>query len=91
MKQTNIDLHNFCNCEIRWRQFKGRSTATAGLFCSDHDVFLDWLKDHQADQLIQDGIKMSPYLDRKKSKKTKAKRSSFYQKAKRRQIGKNIR
>jgi hypothetical protein len=77
MKQKNIDLHNCCHCEIRWRMFKGKSDPTPGLFCRNHDIFLDWLKTEDANLLIDNGIQESPYLERKKSKKIKHKTPSF--------------
>jgi hypothetical protein len=85
MKQTNIDRHYQCQCEIRYRSFRGKDKLTPGLFCSHHDVFLDWLKDDIANELIQIGIKVTPYLERKKPKKN-AKKSKYYQIAKQNQI-----
>lgn len=73
MKQKNIELHNRCQCEIRWRMFKGKDKPTAGLFCKFHDVFLDWLRDEDATLLIDSGIRESAYLERKKPKRKKAK------------------
>lgn len=73
MKQKNIELHNKCQCEIRWKQFKGKATPTAGLFCKFHDVFLDWLNDSIATELIESGISEGPYLIRKKPKRKKPK------------------
>lgn len=73
MKQKNIELHNKCQCEIRWRMFKGKHKPTAGLFCKFHDVFLDWLKDEDANLLIDSGITESAYLERKKPKTKKFK------------------
>lgn len=81
MKTNNIDAHDACECEIRYRQFKNKITPTPGLFCSKHDVFLDWLKDSKATELIQDGVKVAPYTPRKKSKKN-AKKTKYYQMAK---------
>jgi hypothetical protein len=73
MKQKNIELHNKCQCEIRWKQFKNKDKPTAGLFCKFHDVFLDWLSDDIATELIKGGISEGPYLIRKKPKRKKAK------------------
>jgi len=73
MKLKNIDLHNRCQCEIRWKQFKNKDKPTAGLFCKFHDVFLDWLNDDIATELIESGISEGPYLIRKKPKRKKAK------------------
>lgn len=58
--------HDQCQCEIRYHQFRGRGKLTPGLFCQQHDLFLDWLTDNMADQLIQDGIPVAEY--RKKPK-----------------------
>lgn len=85
MKLKNIDLHNQCQCEIRWKQFKNKNEPTPGLFCSFHDVFLDWLRYEDAIVLIDNGTKESPYLERKKPKK-KAKKSKYYQIAKQTKI-----
>lgn len=71
MKQTNIERHNRCQCEIRYRSFKGKDELTPGLFCSFHDVFLDWLNRDVANELIQNGIKVAPYIERKKPKITR--------------------
>ena len=73
MKQKNIELHSLCQCEIRWRMFKGKDKPTAGLFCKFHDVFLDWLRDEDATLLIDSGIRESAYLERKKPKRKKVK------------------
>jgi hypothetical protein len=73
MKLKNIELHNKCQCEIRWRMFKGKDKPTAGLFCKFHDVFLDWLSDDIATELINSGISEGPYLIRKKPKRKKPK------------------
>ena len=78
MQPKHIDRHNQCQCEIRYRYFKGKDKPTPGLFCTHHDVFLDWLKPKLADELIQNGVKVAPYLERKKSKKSNIK-SRFYQ------------
>lgn len=81
MKPKNIDRHNQCECEIRWKQFKNKNDATPGLFCSFHDVFLDWLRYEDAIVLIDNGTKEAPYLERKKPKK-KNNKTKYYQKAK---------
>jgi hypothetical protein len=83
MKEKNIDRHNQCQCEIRYRQFKGKDELTPGLFCSNHDVFLDWLNRDIAKELIDSGISTAPYIDRKEAKKIKPAKSKFYRKAKR--------
>lgn len=84
MKQKNIELHNKCQCEIRWRMFKNKNEPTPGLFCKFHDVFLDWLSIEDATLLIDNGINEAPYLERKKPKKNKSK-TKFYQITKRNQ------
>jgi len=86
MKEKNIHLHNRCQCEIRWRQFKNKTEPTAGLFCKHHDVFLDWLSTQDATLLIDNGINQTPYHDRKTAKKNKAKKSLFYKIAKKTHI-----
>jgi hypothetical protein len=79
MKQKNIELHNKCQCELRSRHFKGKDTPTPGLFCSDHDVFLDWLSRDIADELIQHGVPVTPYHERPKRKKNRATRTHYQQ------------
>jgi len=83
MKTKNIDRHNLCKCEIRYRQFTGKHELTPGLFCSKHDVFLDWLNRDIAMELIDSGIPVAPYIDRKEAKKIKQAKSKFYRTAKR--------
>lgn len=85
MKQQNIDRHNQCQCEIRYRSFRGKDKPTPGLFCIHHDVFLDWLRDDIATELIDNGLQVSPYLERKKPKK-KSTKSKYYQTTKRNHI-----
>ena len=72
MKKENIDKHNQCQCEIRWRQFKNKSELTPGLFCQRHDVFLDWLKIEHANVLISLGTSQAPYSERKHTKPKKS-------------------
>lgn len=81
MKQKNIDLHNRCQCEIRYRPFRSKPVPTPGLFCQQHDVFLDWLSQDIATELISEGVTVAPYIERKKSK-TKSAKSKFYKLAK---------
>ena len=73
MKSINIDLHNRCECEIRYRMFKGKTEPTPGLFCAKHDIFLDWLNPEVADELIDGGVRVGPYIDRKSAKKARSK------------------
>lgn len=77
MKIENIEKHDNCECEIRYRQFRGRDYLTPGLFCRYHDVFIDWLKVDKATELIQDGIPVTPYLDRNKTKKSRKQTSAY--------------
>ena len=69
MKSKNIELHNNCTCDIRWRMFSGRKEPVPGLFCSNHDVFLDWLSTKDAYALIDSGVQEVPYTQRKKAKR----------------------
>jgi hypothetical protein len=89
MKLKNIDLHNLCQCEIRWKQFKNKDKPTAGLFCKHHDVFLDWLRDEDATLLIEGGINEGPYLIRKKPKKARSNKVPSFIKWTRKQRKKN--
>ena len=52
MKTDLSNAHNRCEMSIRWKLFKTRPTPTPGLFCRCHGVFLDWLKDEVAFDLI---------------------------------------
>jgi hypothetical protein len=52
MNDYSIKKHSDCNLSIRWKQFKGKHTPTAGLFCQDHDEFIMWLDDALAYDLI---------------------------------------
>lgn len=90
MKKRNIDLHMNCQCEIRYRQFRGLDKPTPGLFCQYHDQFLDWLNQEVADQLIQSGVAVAPYKPRRPRSKTYKAKSYFYQRSRRQQkIAKN--
>jgi hypothetical protein len=67
--------------------FKGKTSATPGLFCRHHDVFLDWLPFEDANYLIDQGvIKEAPYLVRKKPKRAKPKLSYNQRRLKRRSL-----
>jgi hypothetical protein len=69
MYEGNIKKHNNCQMAIRWKLFRNKTTSTPGLFCSEHDVFLDWLSDHVAYDLIDNHhIEVQPYSERKKKK-----------------------
>lgn len=57
--------------------FKGKDKPTPGLFCSNHDVFLDWLSVEDATLLIDNGLKESAYSTRKKPKRKKSKTSRY--------------
>lgn len=85
MKPTVTQAHDSCECEIRYCQFKNTSTPTPGLFCSKHDVFIDWLKDTKANKLIQLGVPVAPYTARKRSKNKNFK-TKFYKQQRRQQI-----
>jgi hypothetical protein len=75
MRQTDIEKHNNCQCDIRWRIFSGRTEPVPGLFCRNHDAFLEWLTTKDALALIESGIQETPYIMRKKTKKLKQKAS----------------
>lgn len=75
MKQIDIEKHNNCQCDIRYRKFSGRQDLVPGLFCKDHDKFLDWLPEKHAQELIASGVPVNEYTPRKKNKKPKQKAS----------------
>ena len=52
MKTDVSNTHNRCEISIRWKLFKTRTDPTPGLFCRCHGVFLDWLNDQVALDLI---------------------------------------
>ena len=52
MIESIANKHYDCQMAIRWKLFKGKTSPTPGLFCSCHDVFLDWLPNKLAYELI---------------------------------------
>jgi hypothetical protein len=73
MKWQNIEKHNNCQCDIRYRKFSGRQEPVPGLFCRNHGTFLDWLSQSDADILISSGVQIAEYKIKKKTKKPKVK------------------
>jgi hypothetical protein len=64
-----VEKHINCPMSIRWKLFRGKISPTPGLFCSCHDVFLDWLPENVAYELIDvDRIPVEIYTERKKKK-----------------------
>jgi len=67
MKTDLANAHNRCEMSIRWKLFKNKTTPTPGLFCSCHGVFLDWLKDNVAYDLINNHkVPVEEWIERKK-------------------------
>lgn len=75
MKPQNIEKHNNCQCEIRYRKFSGREDLVPGLYCSTHGTFLDWLNKGFAKELIATGVQVKPYKPKEKKRKPKVKPS----------------
>ncbi len=72
MRKDIAEEHMNCQLEIRWKLFKGQVIPTAGLFCSEHNVFLDWLNPDIAYQLIDvDGIQVGSWQEKIKKNKEK--------------------
>ena len=88
MTPKNIQLHNHCECAIRWRLFRGHLDPTPGLFCVKHDAFIDWLTKEMAYLLIDSGVREEIYKPRVKSKKPKQLNVIKERKKKRAQIRK---
>lgn len=68
MTPRQIQLHNHCQCSIRWNLFKGRNEPTPGLFCKRHNTWIQWLKDHEALALIDSGVQEEIYMPKKRFK-----------------------
>jgi len=70
MTPKQIQLHNHCECSIRWKLFQGRTDPTPGLFCKQHNKWIQWLKDHEAFMLLDSGIAEEIYVPIVKVKKS---------------------
>lgn len=79
MKNTDYQLHQQCRCEIRYRLFSGRPAATPGLFCREHDHFLEWLTDSAARLLRDRGVPVMPWRSGRQ-RRTRRKRTAFEKK-----------
>jgi len=67
-----LDEHTTCETSIRWKLFKNKSTPTPGLFCKCHNVFLIWIPDQLAYELIDDEkVPVEPWVEIKKKSKYK--------------------
>lgn len=67
--------HHRCTCEIRYKTWaNGRHVP--GLICADHNLWIEWLRDHVAQELIDDGlVQVAPWRElTPQPKKSKAKR-----------------
>lgn len=72
MQVKLVNEHQHCPMSIRWKLFRNKTSPTPGLFCSCHDVFLDWLPDDIAYELIDnEKVPVEIYTERKKKKKSK--------------------
>lgn len=56
MIKTVFEKHKDCPTVIRWKKFNNKEFPTPGLFCQCHNVFLDWLPENLAYELIDNGI-----------------------------------
>lgn len=71
MKPEVVKQHNECPMVIRWKYFKNNN-PTAGLFCSCHDAFIDWLpKDIAFDLIDNEKVPVELWKPRIKKKKSK--------------------
>jgi hypothetical protein len=69
MKQEVMEQHLCCQLSVRWKSVKNKTTPRPGLFCKDHNTYLDWLTDQMAYELIDvDHIPVEPWVDKKKAK-----------------------
>jgi hypothetical protein len=70
MIESVANKHYGCQMAIRWKLFRGKTSPTPGLFCSCHDVFLDWLPEKLAYELIDvHHLPVETYVERKKKPK----------------------
>lgn len=56
MPVKSYELHESCDMIIRWKQFKGKSELTPGLYCREHGNLVKWLTLDLAKELIQYGV-----------------------------------
>lgn len=64
MNNNLINKHLHCQVSIRWKLFRGQEIPTPGLFCTTHDLFLEWLTYDTALALIKSGVKEEGYTCR---------------------------
>ena len=70
MIESVANKHSDCQMAVRWKLFRNKTSPTPGLFCSCHDVFLDWLPENLAYELIDiHHLPVEPYVERKKKAK----------------------
>ena len=66
--------HNRCTCEIRYKPW-ANNRLVPGLVCADHNLWIEWLKDDVAQELIDSGVTVAPWRElTKQPKKSKTKR-----------------
>jgi hypothetical protein len=70
MIESVANKHSDCQMAVRWKLFRNKTSPTPGLFCSCHDVFLDWLPEKLAYELIDvHHLPVETYVERKKKPK----------------------
>jgi hypothetical protein len=69
MKEDIAKKHEHCQMSVRWKSIKGTQIPRPGLFCQEHDVYLDWLRPEVAYELIDSGqVVEELWRERKKTK-----------------------
>lgn len=79
MKDEVAAKHSNCQLCIRYKEYKGQHRSVPGLFCKTHNVFLDWLTDSIAVDVIRLGVDVEPWKT-KQPKQKKKKRSTKFKK-----------
>lgn len=69
MKEDIAKIHEHCQMSVRWKSIKGQQHPRPGLFCQEHDVYLDWLTPQVAYELIDSQqVTEEQWRERKKRK-----------------------
>jgi hypothetical protein len=55
--------HDQCTCEIRYKKWANQRLVP-GLICADHNLWIDWLNDERAQELIDSGlVQVKPWIE----------------------------
>ena len=52
MVEQLYQKHKNCNLVIRRKKVSYKDTPASAIFCKDHNVFLDWISDDLANELM---------------------------------------